>query len=80
VARKRPRPAAALEATMSLSLRDRDLRILYVVFAVFPFVPGLLVYAVLWFALPESGRGDGRASRTDLNGKEQKTWPMSTAS
>jgi phage shock protein C len=32
-------------------------RILYVVFAVFPLVPGLLVYVVLWLALPEAERG-----------------------
>jgi phage shock protein PspC (stress-responsive transcriptional regulator) len=31
-------------------------RILYVVFAVFPLVPGLLVYVVLWLALPEAER------------------------
>lgn len=42
-------------------------RILYVVFAVFPLVPGLLVYVVLWLALPEAeqpvtapGEQDGR--------------------
>jgi phage shock protein PspC (stress-responsive transcriptional regulator) len=37
-------------------------RILYVVFAVFPFVPGLLVYAVLWFAVPEYAEGPGMAA------------------
>jgi phage shock protein PspC (stress-responsive transcriptional regulator) len=34
-------------------------RILYVVFAVFPLVPGLLVYVVLWLALPEAMQGTG---------------------
>jgi phage shock protein PspC (stress-responsive transcriptional regulator) len=37
-------------------------RILYVVFAVFPLVPGLLVYAVLWVAVPESEQGPGTAT------------------
>ena len=37
-------------------------RILYVVFAVFPLVPGLLVYAVLWFALPEAEQSPGTAT------------------
>jgi phage shock protein PspC (stress-responsive transcriptional regulator) len=37
-------------------------RILYVVFAVFPLVPGLLVYAVLWVVLPESEHGPGLAT------------------
>jgi len=34
-------------------------RILYVVFAVFPLVPGLLVYVVLWLVLPEAEQGPG---------------------
>jgi phage shock protein PspC (stress-responsive transcriptional regulator) len=32
-------------------------RVLYVVLAVFPLVPGLLVYVILWLALPESEPG-----------------------
>jgi phage shock protein PspC (stress-responsive transcriptional regulator) len=40
-------------------------RILYVVFAVFPLVPGLLVYAVLWVALPEADPDPAGASTGD---------------
>ena len=43
-------------------------RILYVVFAVFPLVPGLLVYVVLWLVLPEAEQGPG-AVRGERDGR-----------
>ena len=43
-------------------------RILYVVFAVSPLVPGLLVYVVLWLVLTEAEQGPG-AVRGERDGR-----------
>lgn len=41
-------------------------RIFYVVLAVFPLVPGLLVYAILWVALPEAHEGPAGPASGDI--------------